>query len=447
MGATRVSAGLILLVLVSGCGRSHSTNGGNITQAVNAPPKPSLLPYNFQTGAIGVALAATSNASIKVTPCPPGLSGTDVGHYILVGATADTAEAVLVTGGTCVDNADSGTISFNVQNAHAASEFLFSASSGIQEEGNFLLETNGGTVNVPSGVRKVYAPIRFDGKNVEKRLMLSLQPNTTIEFPNGMAGDGITFAGVIGGAHMLYSGIQGGRVWAGSDTNLITGSLIVFDEVDYATADSVEMRGGAVAGVRLERCYGATVANGYFVHNHYGVYSTNSIATDSSNQILIRDNQFYDNLNATGAAVYSDTFGSAWVIDGNYFEGLVGNGVLNTTVNNTWRITNNFFNSNTGSVDVGLMGNSSIVSLNSFINKATSLTGNGVIAINSSGAGNTITSNSFTAYTGTGRIATINAADQTVADNTCVNITAGVAGFVVTPGLANITLANNSGCP
>lgn len=129
----------------------------------------------------GVSLTAATPVTITMSPCPIGVAGTDVGHYLYISGGTGTAEAVLITGGTCVSGG-SGNITFTPTNNHSGSWTLSSASDGIQEACNSLLPTlwyqgaplpvvflgaflgsGGGIVYVPVGTHKIYGTITLPG--------------------------------------------------------------------------------------------------------------------------------------------------------------------------------------------------------------------------------------------------------------------------------------------
>jgi len=78
-------------------------------------------------------LSATISATVTLTPVPPGVNGTDSGHYLYISGVTGTAEAVLITGGTAVEGNPSGTVIFTPANNHSGAWTLSSATGGIQE--------------------------------------------------------------------------------------------------------------------------------------------------------------------------------------------------------------------------------------------------------------------------------------------------------------------------
>jgi hypothetical protein len=79
----------------------------------------------------GNALKVGTN-EITLTPCPRGVNGTDRWHYLYVSGTG-TPEVVLITGGSCVSRAASGTIQFTANYEHAKGYVIGTATDGVQE--------------------------------------------------------------------------------------------------------------------------------------------------------------------------------------------------------------------------------------------------------------------------------------------------------------------------
>jgi len=88
--------------------------------------------YTF-TRTPGGSLSAGAPATVTVAPVPVGVNGSDLGHYIYITGGTGTAEAVLITGGTAVSGASTGTLSFTPLNNHTGAWTLTSASGGLQE--------------------------------------------------------------------------------------------------------------------------------------------------------------------------------------------------------------------------------------------------------------------------------------------------------------------------
>ena len=114
----------------------------------------------------GGTLAIGPN-TLSLAPCPSGVSGTNTNHYLYISGGAGSAEAVLITGGTCVADGASGTMEFVSANAHSGAWQIGSATAGIQEAiwsldvpGNDM--PDGGIIRISPGEYNLnYAQIHF----------------------------------------------------------------------------------------------------------------------------------------------------------------------------------------------------------------------------------------------------------------------------------------------
>lgn len=88
--------------------------------------------YNFSPQVPGGSLGVGNNV-ITLTPVPPGVNGSDAGHYMYISGGSGTAEAVLITGGTAIAGAASGTVIVNCANTHSGAWTISSATGGVQE--------------------------------------------------------------------------------------------------------------------------------------------------------------------------------------------------------------------------------------------------------------------------------------------------------------------------
>jgi hypothetical protein len=120
--------------------------------------------YNFAPLTPGGSLTVGTNV-ITLAPVPQGVNGTDKSHYLWVDQGTGTPEAVLITGGTAVAGAPSGTLFFTCANTHTGAWRISSATAGIQEAIQSLdTGGNGGTVLIPAGNWPTHAPITIDAR-------------------------------------------------------------------------------------------------------------------------------------------------------------------------------------------------------------------------------------------------------------------------------------------
>jgi hypothetical protein len=118
-------------------------------------------------------LSTAGAKTVTLTACPLGVSGAEPQYYIYISGTG-TAEAALVTGGTCASNGLSGTLQFTTLNPHPAGYAVGSASSGLQEAliaarftpTNPTGNSQSGKVIVPPGELKAFARISVRASNI-----------------------------------------------------------------------------------------------------------------------------------------------------------------------------------------------------------------------------------------------------------------------------------------
>lgn len=113
--------------------------------------------YNFTAQAPGGSLTGGASATVTLTPCPIGVAGSDLLHYLYVSGGTGTAEAVLITGGTCTSGLSTGTVTFTPANSHSGAWTIQSATAGLTETQN-ICPTNGCEIHVPSGDYSLYGP-------------------------------------------------------------------------------------------------------------------------------------------------------------------------------------------------------------------------------------------------------------------------------------------------
>jgi hypothetical protein len=151
----------------SGCG---SGNGTGLTPGMQAIKYATDFAWSQSNGA---NLSTAGAKTVTLASCPAGVSGTEPQYYVYISGTG-TAEAVLVTGGTCAGNNQSGTLQFTTANPHAAGYAIGSASSGLQEAliaarftpSNPTGSSQSGRVIVPPGEIKAFARVSIRASNV-----------------------------------------------------------------------------------------------------------------------------------------------------------------------------------------------------------------------------------------------------------------------------------------
>ena len=110
---------------------------------------------------------------LNLTQCPPGVTGNEPQYYVYISGTG-TAEAALVTGGSCAGNGLPGTLQFTTVNGHSPGYAVGSASGGLQEAliaARFVPTNPAGTsqsgkVIVPPGELKLFARVSIRASNI-----------------------------------------------------------------------------------------------------------------------------------------------------------------------------------------------------------------------------------------------------------------------------------------
>lgn len=108
-------------------------NQASTTYEFAAPAYVLASDFNFPSQAPGGSLTGGVGASATLTPCPLGVNGSDTTHYVYVSGGTGTAEAVLITGGSCTSGLSTGTLTFTPANNHSGAWTITSATGGVQE--------------------------------------------------------------------------------------------------------------------------------------------------------------------------------------------------------------------------------------------------------------------------------------------------------------------------
>lgn len=119
--------------------------------------------YQFETQLPGGSLTGGITNSITLEPVPEGVNGTDQNHWLYISGGVGTAEAVLITGGSAISGADSGTITFTPANNHSGAWQIESASAGIKEAQVYSTSQR---IYVPAGGHYIYESIIIDNSGV-----------------------------------------------------------------------------------------------------------------------------------------------------------------------------------------------------------------------------------------------------------------------------------------
>jgi hypothetical protein len=125
--------------------------------------------YNFTAQAPAVALTSGITNTITLTPVPLGVNGSNTSHYLYIADGVGGNEIVLITGGTAISGAASGTITFVPASNHVSGNWsIRSATVGIQEA-VYVLGSSGGLIRIPTGQFTFYGPITIPYSNTKIR--------------------------------------------------------------------------------------------------------------------------------------------------------------------------------------------------------------------------------------------------------------------------------------
>jgi parallel beta-helix repeat protein len=138
--------------------RIQPNTGNNTTLQFATPITVSATDYNFSAQTPGGSLAAGSN-SITMTPCPLGMNGTDTLHYVYISGGTGTAEAGVITGGSCTAGATTGTVIVTLANTHTGAWTITSACGGVPEAIQTVSTAGGGTVMLSASTVTLYAQL------------------------------------------------------------------------------------------------------------------------------------------------------------------------------------------------------------------------------------------------------------------------------------------------
>ena len=154
----------------------RAPNAAGVTYEFATPVTIVASDYDFTPQAPSGTLTGGVGATATLTPVPLGVNGADTDHYLYID-TVGTPEAVLITGGTAVSGAASGTVTFTPANNHSAGWTIESATDGVQEAISVLAPLGINQVWVPSGTTTLNANVSFMGKT---NVVLALSNGLTL---------------------------------------------------------------------------------------------------------------------------------------------------------------------------------------------------------------------------------------------------------------------------
>ena len=114
--------------------------------------------YNFGSQSPGGSLTGGILATVTLTPCPVGVTGSDTNHWLYVSGGTGTAEAVLISGGSCTSGLGTGSVQFTPVNNHTGAWSIGPATGGWQEAVNSAIQT-GTILGYPYGTATFHAAV------------------------------------------------------------------------------------------------------------------------------------------------------------------------------------------------------------------------------------------------------------------------------------------------
>jgi hypothetical protein len=184
-----------VVTYVASLGKYEPRAGGGVTAGMQAVKYATDFAWSQSPSA---DLSTAGVKTVTLAACPSGVKGAEPQYYVYIAGTG-TAEAALVTGGTCAGNGAAGTLQFTTVNAHAAGYTVGSASGGLQEAiiaarfapTNPTGTSQSGSVIVPPGEFNAYARVSIRSSNITVDFsgsIVSCLMNDTCIF----VGDGLT---------------------------------------------------------------------------------------------------------------------------------------------------------------------------------------------------------------------------------------------------------------
>jgi len=159
-----------VITYIASLGKYQPRAGGGMTAGMQAVKYAS--DFNWSQ-ALATDLSVAGVKTVNMAVCPPGATGAEPWYYVYISGTG-TAEAALVTGGTCAGNGQAGTLQFTTTNSHPAGYTIGSASGGLQEAliaarytpTNPTGTSQAGKVIVPPGQFIAYARVSIRSSDI-----------------------------------------------------------------------------------------------------------------------------------------------------------------------------------------------------------------------------------------------------------------------------------------
>jgi hypothetical protein len=299
---------------------------------------PAISPGGTLTG--GVLATITFSPSM---PCPLGVNGNDVSHYLYIPAGSGAAEAILISGGTAVAGGISGTLTFTPANNHSAGWKLESATGGGAEAHQAVVTAgNKGIVQFMAAVQfhqGIYASSSSDRTTFTGLGNVTLLVSRATDYISGDlfhndAGASWTMQN-LGISQSTGGTTSGAGVYIGpgqismDHVAIFNGQFgvrlvgAVSSSLNDVSCVNTDMTFKAAAGLSLENlCDNIFVSNSQFV----GAPTSNPNVMLNGIRILSVDGLFIDNTNVSADS------GISFSPSGNYIANVKVNGIQVDTV-------------------------------------------------------------------------------------------------------------------
>ncbi len=298
--------------------------------------------YDFPSVTPGGSLTSSVLATITLTPCPLGVAGGDANHYYRIANGTGTAETVLGTGGSCTSGASTGTLMFTPANSHSGAWTFTSASNGAREAilasgGNarILLPSNATlSISGANGLVVDKSNLIISGGGFGSIIQARANENLNV-LVNVTASDNSTFQNfsidgnrsAAGTNPTFGTGIACGTAAVGGCSHVLMRSLQIFHNALFGVIVN-----DSSVDVEISRSYihdngGVTDATGngtgifiYWVAASSDVQTTGVRVIDN---YISENHNTITNCNSGGGVAW---YGSAVLVDGNYFLNNYNNG-------------------------------------------------------------------------------------------------------------------------
>lgn len=278
--------------------------------------------YNFAAQTPGGSLTSGAGATVTLTPVPAGVNGTDANHYLYVSGGTGTAEAVLITGGTAVAGAASGTVTFTPANNHTGAWTIRSATAGMQEAVQEIETGTGrGVVELGAGLIEIFAPT-----TITKRIFIKGQGQDVTLLNNNSTTLGTIKLALVDMGSFMYrsSGVNDLTIIAGGVGNTVVGTAnapgILVDGANHGTLlERITIKNHDIGVTFKDSWYGKLENFTIWFSKTYGVrvYQTGA-GSGNGGSCSIRDGTISNNAatgtpTATGAGIIYENGGGLYV--------------------------------------------------------------------------------------------------------------------------------------